>query len=132
MLAAAAAVAQAKIVAPKSGASYIGTYASSGRVEIAVATPKSLRYIALRFPCKGTVTGATTLQDINVKKTKAGYRFSILTYGGVTYSDDQRSDNAKVIIAGTFNRTGKRVTGTVRVSSPRCGNTGLKKWSAKR
>jgi hypothetical protein len=132
MLVAAVGIAEAKIAGPKSGATYVGTYASRGHLEIAVATSKSLRYIALRFPCKGTVTGATTLQDITVKKGKTGYSFSILTYGGVTYSDDQRPDNAKVNIAGAFNRTGKRVAGTVRVKTPRCGDSGSKKWSAKR
>jgi hypothetical protein len=132
MLVVAAGIAHAKIVAPKSGAIYTGTFPNRGRVEISVTSRSSLRYIGLRFPCGSGVTGATTISDIKLKKGKTGYRFSTLVFGGATYSDDQQPDNVKVVMSGGFNRTGKRAAGAVRIKSPRCGDGGSRKWSAKR
>jgi len=73
-----------------------------------------------------------SLNDISLKKTSKGYKFGLNAHGSITFADDQTDENGKVAISGRFTRSGRKATGVFRVRSPRCGDTGNVKWSARR
>ena len=91
----------------------------------------SIQVAAISFKC-GTVTGRTALNDVPVTRRRGRYRFSISAHGGVTYSDDESSDNAAIRFSGRFTPTARRALGTFRIRTPRCGRTGPVEWSARR
>jgi hypothetical protein len=105
------------VKAPKDGAEYDGT---SPRIQIAISG-KSIQIFAFRFPCN-QVKGNTSLQDIALKKTDKGYKFSIAASGIVTYSDSEThpDQNGAISIDGRFGRLAKTVAGHFRVRTPRC------------
>ncbi|HEX8120892.1 MAG TPA: hypothetical protein VF549_06460 [Solirubrobacteraceae bacterium] len=108
-----------------------GTYtARKGRFLLSVAG-RSIDIAAFDFRCRTTI-GRTSLNAIAIKRARGRWRFSIRTFGSVTYSDDHPDENAKVLISGAFSRDAKRVTGTLEVRSPHCGSTGSVAWAARR
>jgi hypothetical protein len=108
-----------------------GTYGGqAGRVQL-VVVPKSIQLAAFSFKC-GEVTGRTGLNEVPVKRRRGRYRFSIRAHGGVTYSDEESSDNAAITFSGRFTPKAGRAIGTLSVRTPRCGRTGPVDWSARR
>lgn len=121
-----------KVKAPKSG-KYTGTTGASRTLTLYVSG-KSVSIVAFQFAC-GQAKGNASISDIALKKTKKGYRFSVSTHGIVTYSDSDShpDENGTIAIKGRFDRkTAKKVAGTVRVKTPRCGDTGSVYWTASR
>jgi hypothetical protein len=92
---------------------------------------RSVQLVAFQFKC-GTAMGATSLNDIRLRRTPTGYRFGIRAHGSITFSDNQTDENGAVDIAGRFSLNAKAVRGTLRVRSPRCHDTGSVHWSARR
>jgi hypothetical protein len=123
-------VAYGRVVPPKDGARYDGATAQHGPLFF-IVSGRSVQILGFRFSC-GHATANTSLQDIKLKKGKSVYSFSIRSFGNASYSDDHTDENASINIAGTFNRTARRVTGTLRVKTPRCHDSGSVKWHAKR
>jgi hypothetical protein len=108
-----------------------GTYtARKGRFLINVAG-RSIDIAAFDFRCRSTI-GRTSLNTIPIKRSRGRWRFSIRTYGNVTYSDDHVDENAKVRFSGAFSRDARLVTGNLEVRSPHCGSTGSVAWAARR
>jgi hypothetical protein len=122
-----AAVAATSVTAPESGSSY-----ESGKPYdlILQVRGRSVEIVSFSFPCKGEVTGRTSLNDFRLKRTKKGYRFNADASGIVTYSDEQGDENASTHISGRFSRTAGSLRGHLRVRSKRCGNTGNLSWRA--
>jgi len=121
--------------APKAGAKYKGKTSDGGPLTLNVASSKSIQIVAFRFNCKKVpgATGNTSLQSIKIKKTSKGYKFGITAFGIVGYSDnDTLNENGKITISGKFSTSAKRVSGHLRVKTPRCGDTGSLGWSAKK
>jgi hypothetical protein len=116
---------------PKSG-KYSG-FAGAGRPLTLYISGKTVQLVSFRFAC-GSAHGTTNLNDIPLKKTKKGYKFSISAHGLVTYSDSNThpDENGAIFIKGRFTRSGKNPKGVLRVKTPRCGSTGDVQWSAKR
>jgi hypothetical protein len=125
---AAVAAAAAKVKAPKSG-QYDG--GARGKDVTLFISGKSVQIMAFSFACGGG-EGRTSLNDVNLKKTKKGYKFGVSAHGSVTFSDDRPDENAAVAVSGLFTRDGKRASGTFRVKAPRCHDTGSIKWKVKR
>jgi hypothetical protein len=123
--------ARTRVRAPKSG-KYSGRTAEKRDVTVYVSG-KAIQIIAFSFKC-GDADGITSLSDIRLKKSKKGYKFAIKAHGIVSYSDSEThpDENGAIEIAGRFGRTGKAAIGTLRVKTPRCGDSGAIKWSAKR
>jgi hypothetical protein len=117
----------AKVTAPKSGSMYHGR---PGKLQIYISG-KTIQIVAFQFQCKKT-TGATSLSDIKLTKSRRGYRFGIKAHGIVTYRDDHADENGTISISGRFSRTAKSAGGSLRVRTPRCGDTGTIEWRAKR
>jgi hypothetical protein len=115
-----------RVKAPKSG-----EYKGAGGTLALYVSGKSIDLAAFAFDC-GAATGRTSLNAIPLKRTKRGYRFAIKANGNVTYSDSHADENASVAIKGRFARNGKTVSGTFRVDSPRCADTGDVRWHARR
>jgi hypothetical protein len=124
-----ATAAASKVKAPKSG-KYSGRSAQKREVTVYVSG-KAIQVIAFSFKC-GATDGLTSLSDLKLKKSKKGYRFSLKAHGIVSYADGGPDENGTIEVAGRFGRTGKAAIGTFRVKTPRCGNSGAIKWSAKR
>jgi hypothetical protein len=123
----AAGAASGKVRAPRSG-QYHGT--PRGNPLSLYVSGKSLELVALSFKCGQTV-GSTSLNDIDLKKTRKGYRFSIAAHGNISFADEQPDENGAVSISGRFARDGKTARGVFRVKSHRC-HTGSIKWTARR
>lgn len=120
------------IIPPKSGSTFEGGTAQHRKLSLRIAG-KSIQIVAFKFNCGPGLTGNTSLSDIKLAKGKYGYKFAISSFGIVTYSDEQQDENTQVFkISGKFNRVGKRVTGSLRVKTKRCGDTGSRKWYANR
>jgi hypothetical protein len=94
-----------------------------------IVSGDSIEVAAFDFPC-GEAKGRTTLNDIPLKKTKRGYKFSTQAHGNVTYSDDHPDQNGAVGMSGRFSRRGRGPHGNLQVITPRCGNTGKLSWRA--
>jgi hypothetical protein len=118
------------IIPPKSGSTFKGGTAQHRKLTLMISG-KSIQIVAFKFNC-GALTGNTSLQDIKLTKGKAGYKFAISSFGIVGYSDQQADENGSIKISGRFNRVGKWVEGALRVKTSRCGDTGSRKWYAKR
>ena len=121
--------ARSRVKAPRSG-KYSGRSAQKRAVTVYVSG-KSIELIAFSFKCKDT-DGLTSLSSIPLKKSKKGYKFGIKAHGIVSYADGGTDENGSIEIHGRFGRTGRAAIGTFRVKTPRCGDTGAVKWSAKR
>lgn len=121
--------ATSEVKAPKDGAKYAGATDHGGRLTIHIAG-KRIEILAIRFKCRDTVAH-TSLQDVPMKKTKRGYKFSIDSFSIVSYDDGAPDENAPVEIYGRFTKRAKSATGNLKVRAPRCG-TGLLGWKIKR
>lgn len=119
-----------KVKAPKSG-QYKGTTAQHQKLTL-YTSGKSIDLAAIQFACLKGVVGSTGLNSIPLKKGKKVYRFSIKAHGSVSFSDEHPSENAAVSISGAFSRTARSASGTLRVKSPRCHDTGSVKWKVRR
>jgi hypothetical protein len=118
-----------KFKTPKSGL-YDGTAGPQRNVTVYVVA-KSVSLVAFDFTC-GQTSGRTALNDIRVFKTRRGYQFSLDAHGNVTYADEQPDENAAVYVFGRFTRSGRALSGRLRVKTPRCGNSGSVRWSARK
>jgi hypothetical protein len=125
-----ASAARTRVKAPKSG-KYTGHTAEKRPVTVYVSG-KSIELIAFSFVCGDKGVRNTSLGAIPLKKSKKGYRFSIKAHGVTSDEEGDNNENGAIAIAGRFGRTGKAAIGTVRVKTPRCGDSGAIKWSAKR
>ena len=126
----AADVEAAAVHAPRSGAKYGGITEENKRISLRISG-RSVEIVAFRFACVETASGATSLQSLRLKRTRAGYRFKISTHGIVSYSDEAPDENAAMSIRGEFSRSAKTVSGRLRVDAPRC-DTGYVRWRATR
>jgi hypothetical protein len=120
--------AKVKVRAPKSG-QYKGY--PRGKDLTLYVSGKSIDLAAFSFKCADT-SGRTSLNGITLKKTSKGYKFGLNAHGSITFADDTPDQNGKVSISGRFTASGKKATGTFRVQSSRCHDTGNVKWSARR
>jgi hypothetical protein len=94
---------------------------------------KEIALLSVKFPCRDHDTkGTTSLNDIPLRKTKRGYKFSIEAHGNATYDDGHPDQNVAIGISGQFTRDAKRVSGRYVVHSAYCGSTGKLDWRAKR
>jgi hypothetical protein len=119
--------AAAKVKAPN------GEY-SGPRDLVMQVSGKTIDILAFNFPCKkhpGT-HGRTSLNQIPLRKTSKGYKFSIKLHGIVSFSDGHVDENGITSIGGQFGRKGKSVHGRFAESVRHCGPTGKLKWSAER
>ena len=121
----AAAGAEESVKPPKEG-QYEGK-----RNFVMVVSGKNIEIVAFDFPCHGA-KGRISLNDIDLRKSKKGYKFSVEAHGNVTYNDDHVDENGAVGISGQWNRKGRKPHGRLQVITPRCGNTGKLDWSARR
>jgi hypothetical protein len=92
---------------------------------------KTIQLAAFSFKCADT-GGRMSLDDIRLKKTSKGYKFSFKGRGSITFADGQPDENGDVSFGGRFTVSGKKATGSFRVKSTRCGDTGRIDWSARR
>ena len=107
-----------------------GTYEGAAPADALLqASKKSIAIAALSFRCGSKVYGRTSLNEIPVKKTDRGYRFSIVTKALASYTDES-NENVTVELSGRFALNAKSVSGRIRVKSKKCGDTGRVKWSA--
>jgi hypothetical protein len=114
-----------KVKAPK------GEY--SGKKVFILVSDKEIALLSVRFPCaRHDTKGATSLNDVPLKKTKRGYKFSIDAHGSASYEDGHPDENVAVAVSGQFTRDAKKVRGRFSVHSPYCGSTGKIKWRATR
>ena len=122
-----AAGAEAKVTAPR------GDYTGPRDLFMRIAN-KRIEILAYNFPCKKRpgVRGRTSLNDIALRKTDEGYKFSTKVRGIVTYSDEHVDQNGFTSISGQFGPRGRKARGRFQSSTPRCGPTGKLKWSAER
>jgi hypothetical protein len=120
--------AKAAIKAPKSG-TYSGPTGQKRHVTLYIQG-KHVQLIGFAFKCEGT-DGATNLNDIKLRKTSKGYKFSLHAHGSISFKDEQPDENGRVDVGGKFIRSGKRASGTFRVRSTRC-HTGPVEWQAHR
>src|SRR5688572_29555563 len=98
-----------------------GTYTGhAGTFSMQVAG-RSIVIVGFDFKCRGT-TGRTTLSEIPIKRVRGRWRFSIRTFGNVTYRDDVPDENARVRLTGAFTKNGRRLTARVVIATPRCGS----------
>jgi hypothetical protein len=118
-----------KVKLPKAG-SYSGSTAKNRSIDLYVSG-KSVQLAAFSFACRGA-DGRTSLNGIKLVKTRKGYKFALKAHGNVSFSDEGPDENAKVDIAGRFAASGTKATGTFRVKSPRCPDTGSIHWRVKR
>jgi hypothetical protein len=108
-----------------------GTYvAPNGLLELRVAGG-FITIAAFDIRCRST-TARTSISQIRIRKARGRYRFSIRTFGLVTYRDDHPDENARIRFSGAFSRNARRVTGTYEVRAPHCGSTRSVMWSARR
>jgi hypothetical protein len=116
----------ATVKAPK------GTYEGAAPTDALLqASKKAISIAAFSFRCSSTVYGRTSLNEIPVKKTDRGYRFSIVTKAIASYTDES-NENVSIELSGRFATNAKTVSGRLRVKSKKCGDTGRVKWSAAR
>jgi hypothetical protein len=118
-----------RVKQPKSGA-YAGKSAEGNDVTL-LTSGQTIDLAELTFDC-GDTTGRTSLSDVPMHLTPRGYAFEIKAHGGVTYADDDSSDNAAIDLSGRFNAAGTAASGHFRVTSPRCGDSGRISFQVKR
>jgi hypothetical protein len=118
----------AKVKAPKSG-QYKGR--PRGKDMTLFVSGTEIQVAAFSFTCADTV-GRTSIDSIALKKTPKGYAFSLVAHGSITFEDGQPDENGRVSIAGRFAAAGRSATGTFRVKSHRCHDTGSIKWRVSR
>jgi hypothetical protein len=122
-----AGAATAKVKAPD------GSYTGPRKLVMEISG-KTIDIMAFNFPCpkKPKLHGRTSLNDIPLRKTSEGYKFSIKLRGIVTYSDQRHDENGFTSISGQFGRKGKSAHGRFMEATGRCGRTDKLKWSAER
>ncbi|MDX6583372.1 MAG: hypothetical protein QOI10_2556 [Solirubrobacterales bacterium] len=115
---------------PHSGA-YSGLTDDPREITVSVSG-ESIEFVAFAFNC-GEGVGHASVQDIELTKSKRGYKFRLDAHANVTYSDDAYfpDENAAIALSGRFTRSGKRVSGRLHVEAPRC-ETGPLAWRARR
>lgn len=119
-----AAADEQKVKVPRSG-TWTGP-----RKAVMIVSGKSIDLLAFNFPCRKT-KGRTSLNDIALRKTSEGYKFSVSVHGNVSYQDEHVDQNGVISMSGQFNRRGTKVAGRFRVTTKHCGDTGKLDWSAK-
>jgi hypothetical protein len=117
------------VKAPSSGAKYTGVTDDKQKVSL-FPSGKAVQIVAFDFVCVGKVVGSTSLEAIKLTRTDLGYKFSIRAHGIVSYKDGKPDENAAISLSGRFSRSGKSVTGRLRVRSPRCRSTAFHDWHA--
>jgi hypothetical protein len=127
----------AKRTPPKEGAEYSGRTDERQKLTLNVASSELVQIVAFKFACDddATITGSTSLQDIEIRKPsrhKRYYRLAIRAFALVGYSDEKPEDNGLITIKGRFSRTARRIEGVLRVKTPRCGSTGTVEWRARK
>jgi len=123
----AAGVAEAR--APRSGR-FDGSTGPKRRITL-IVQGRSIDLAAFDFRCR-SVTGRTSLNQIAIRRTSSGYRFSIRSAGSISFSDGRADENGRMELSGRFSSTGRSVRGRLRVRSTRCRDTGSVRWSARR
>src|SRR3954452_8567590 len=78
--------AKSTVKAPKSG-TYTGSTAQKRHVAVYISG-KTVMLVGFDFKCQGT-DGQTSLNDIKLKKTSKGYKFSLHAHGSITFKDEQ-------------------------------------------
>ena len=106
-----------------------GTY-SGGRHHVFMSVSgKTIDLMAFDFPCHG-VKGRTSIDDIALRKSSKGYKFSTKVHSSASYSDGRPDQNGVFAISGQFTRRAKSVSGRFQAYTRRCGATGKRDWSA--
>jgi hypothetical protein len=118
------------VKAPKSG-KYPGATATKRPLTLYISG-KQVLYVTFEFACNKTVSATSGLQSIALKRTDKGYKFSIAAHGIVSYHDGEPEQNGAIRVSGQFTRSGKTVTGRIRVRTPRCPTTNYVDWHARR
>jgi carbon monoxide dehydrogenase subunit G len=118
-----------RVTQPKSG-TYAGKTVEGNDVTL-LTSGRSIEVAALKFDC-GDTTGSTALNDVPLHLTPRGYAFDIKAHGGVTYADDDSSENAAIDLSGRFTVAGTAASGRFRVRSSRCGDSGPISFHVKR
>jgi hypothetical protein len=122
----AAGAAQHRVKAPD------GEYGGPHKLFMSVSA-KTIDVLALNFPCgPGKGKGRMSLDDIALRKTSRGYKFSIKAHGIVGYSDGHPEENGVMSISGQFTRRAKSASGRYQAWSRRCGASGKLDWRAER
>jgi hypothetical protein len=112
---------------PRQG-QYVGETRQQREATLYVGS-RSIKKAVFEVGC-GLGSGRVVLRRVQVRKTKRGFEFESRRRRPVTYDDGHAPDKASVVISGRFARTGRKASGTVRVSSPHCGSSGEVRWSA--
>ena len=99
-----------------------GTYTGHAETFSMVVAGRSIQIVGFDFRCRGT-TGRTSLSAIPIRRARGRWRFSIRTFGSVTYRDDHPDENARVRVSGRFTPTAGRGTARVDITSRHCGRT---------
>jgi hypothetical protein len=113
------------LLVPASGAGAARFKAPSGEYkgspgEVLLSTSRnSIAIAAFSFRCDST-RGRTGVNEVPVKRTRKGYRFSIRTHGSVSFEDGRPDNNVAIDLRGRFSRTAKTVRGTFRVRGGPC------------
>ena len=120
-----AAVAAAAVKRPS------GTYTGEGgRVTLEVARGV-IALAALDFPCRDT-RGRVTFSDVRITKRRKAWRFSLLIYGTISYTDGHADENGRFRFSGRFSPSARAVVGRLSMRSPYCGSPSVRRWSAAR
>jgi hypothetical protein len=117
-------------VRPPQAGIYSGRTAERRKLTLLVSG-RSIDIVAFAFGC-GKASARTSLNDLRLTKAPNGYRFAIRAHGIVSFSDDRVDENAAIDLDGRFSRTGRSVTGRLRVKAPGCTDTGRLGWRARR
>lgn len=133
-LSALAAPAGAATAVKRPSGKYNGATAQEGNLVINISkNRKFVKLIGFQFYCDDQASGVTGLQNLKLKKTSKGYKFSGAASSAATYSDDAPAEDGTVRVSGRFSKNGKAATGKFSVSTPRCGDvsTGVRWIAAK-
>ena len=95
---------------------------------------KRISYVTFVFVCRKEqdVTATVSLQDFPLKRKDGVWQFKLFAYGSMNYSDDKGYENGQVHMKGRFSKSGRAATGTLSVSTGRCGKSGAIDWQARR
>ena len=95
---------------------------------------KRISYVTFVFVCRKEphVTSTVSLQDFPLKRKNGVWQFKLFAYGSMNYSDDKGYENGQVHMKGHFSKSGRSATGTLSVTTARCGKSGTIDWQARR
>jgi hypothetical protein len=128
----ASAAPQGSVTGHRAGGYYTGT-TTQGRDFTLDVTPSGRRVAAVQweFDCAGQRAQAA-LQSIRIRRRTTPHRFSASRdEQALLFLDTYLSEMAHVETSGRFRRRGRKVSGTFRVTSPTCGDTGPVGYSGK-